>query len=89
MPDRTQELAEVFARLRWCVGGEFSVTVSPSQAALLLDALDWEPPKDETWPTDTADYRRENDPPAVEPWPPGPADRGKPRPKPDGGRIHG
>ena len=40
MTDRTQELAEVFARLRWCVGGEFSVMLTPEMCEVLLEALD-------------------------------------------------
>ena len=40
MTDRAQLLAEVFARLRWCVGGEFSVSLSPEMCGVLLEALD-------------------------------------------------
>ena len=39
LPDRAQLLAETFARLRWCVGGEFSVSLSPEMCGVLLEAM--------------------------------------------------
>ena len=39
-PDRAHLLAQVFARLRWCVGGEFSVSLTPEMCEVVLEALD-------------------------------------------------